>query len=261
METHTRYKILLIGINPGDDPEKARAGLARVFRFDSGKIDKLLSSLPVTLKSDLDYKTAISYRAILAKAGGSCRLEPMKPKTTISPAVKECPRCGYKAKSSNDPLITAHDGRGECPDCGVIIAKLTKETEDNQEAIAPVQDVSSGAVTFWGEMSEFFFSRPLLLLGVGVLVIGLVVWSVFPGGDSGAEKIMPAGSIVARNQAATKQAGNRAQKAIEDVENISANNTKTSGAIAGSSLRCSQASRDTHLPEVFPCQHLFPALH
>lgn len=34
-----------------------------------------------------------------------------------------CPNCGYQAKSDQDPLITAYNGMGECPACGIVVAK------------------------------------------------------------------------------------------------------------------------------------------
>lgn len=38
-----------------------------------------------------------------------------------------CPNCGYEAKSEDDPLITAHGGMGECPVCGIVIAKYRQK--------------------------------------------------------------------------------------------------------------------------------------
>ena len=52
--------------------------------------------------------------------------------------VTVCPSCGYKAEGADDPLITAHDGRGECPKCGIILAKVVKQNE-NAEAPGPVK--------------------------------------------------------------------------------------------------------------------------
>ena len=31
-----------------------------------------------------------------------------------------CPKCGYRAQSADDPLLTKHRGLGECPKCGII---------------------------------------------------------------------------------------------------------------------------------------------
>jgi len=39
-----------------------------------------------------------------------------------------CPKCGYKAVDGKDPLITAHDGMGECPRCGIIPGKFKEAT-------------------------------------------------------------------------------------------------------------------------------------
>lgn len=34
-----------------------------------------------------------------------------------------CPKCGYKPEDTSDPLLTKHNGLGECPKCGVIPKK------------------------------------------------------------------------------------------------------------------------------------------
>ncbi len=47
-----------------------------------------------------------------------------------------CPKCGYQATSSNDLLLTAHNGMGECPRCGIIVKKYIssskKQIEDKE---------------------------------------------------------------------------------------------------------------------------------
>jgi hypothetical protein len=39
-----------------------------------------------------------------------------------------CPKCGYEALDEKDPLISAHDGMGECPRCGIIPGKFRETT-------------------------------------------------------------------------------------------------------------------------------------
>lgn len=38
-----------------------------------------------------------------------------------------CPQCGYAAQTPDDPLLTKHEGRGECPQCGIIPQKLRQK--------------------------------------------------------------------------------------------------------------------------------------
>lgn len=45
----------------------------------------------------------------------------------------ECPKCGYQAESWDDPLVTAYDGVGECPACGVLVAKYLKMNAESVE--------------------------------------------------------------------------------------------------------------------------------
>ena len=50
-----------------------------------------------------------------------------------------CPKCGYQAISPVDPLLGGQDRRGECPSCGIILAKYIKmqaeapQNQDNSE--------------------------------------------------------------------------------------------------------------------------------
>lgn len=37
-----------------------------------------------------------------------------------------CIKCGYKAQSENDPLLTSFNGMGECPGCGAIPKKMAE---------------------------------------------------------------------------------------------------------------------------------------
>ncbi len=38
-----------------------------------------------------------------------------------------CPKCGYRAKHPNDPLVTKYQGLGECPKCGIIVQKYLEK--------------------------------------------------------------------------------------------------------------------------------------
>jgi hypothetical protein len=48
-----------------------------------------------------------------------------------------CPKCGYQAKSPDDPIIVKHDGLGECPSCGIIVAKYLEKHKDELAAQEP----------------------------------------------------------------------------------------------------------------------------
>ncbi len=44
-----------------------------------------------------------------------------------------CPKCGYSSNNSQDPLFTAHGGLGECPSCGIIVAKYSGPKKKNEK--------------------------------------------------------------------------------------------------------------------------------
>ena len=50
-----------------------------------------------------------------------------QPRTLISGSIVICPKCGYRAKSSDDPLLTKFNGLGECPTCGIIPQKYLEK--------------------------------------------------------------------------------------------------------------------------------------
>lgn len=45
-----------------------------------------------------------------------------------------CPKCGYSAFDPRDPLLTAYGGQGECPQCGIVVAKYHAATNNNNIA-------------------------------------------------------------------------------------------------------------------------------
>lgn len=56
-------------------------------------------------------------------------VSPPPPQTTSPPrlsVMKTCPACGYRATTDDDPLLTAHDGRGECPKCGIVVRQYKR---------------------------------------------------------------------------------------------------------------------------------------
>ncbi len=130
------FRIVLTGIASNQDQQTAKERLATTFGTSPDKIGQLQAKLPVVVKSDVDSKTALKYRDIIKHAGWVCRIEPMDATCPAAPPVPErpastaiCPNCGYQPTTSDDPLLTAHDGQGECPSCGIIVAKFIKHRE------------------------------------------------------------------------------------------------------------------------------------
>lgn len=65
------------GARPGEEPERVRQRLAKLFRCPPQRVDALLRAAPRVIKSGLDYSTARKYQAAVIRAGGVCRLEAM----------------------------------------------------------------------------------------------------------------------------------------------------------------------------------------
>ncbi len=79
-----------------------------------------------------------------------------------------CPNCGYEATSDQDPLITAHDGMGECPACGIVVAKYRQQTKNN-----------SGRSTYQRPARK----KPYMKIGLVVIALALsclIYWFIPP---------------------------------------------------------------------------------
>lgn len=51
-----------------------------------------------------------------------------------------CPKCGYQAKDTDDPLLTKYKGLGECPKCGIIPKNYLSKNETKK--LTPNQNSS-----------------------------------------------------------------------------------------------------------------------
>jgi hypothetical protein len=79
-----------------------------------------------------------------------------------------CPNCGYEAKSDQDPLITAHDGMGECPACGIVVAKYRQQSKGPARGSAEKKAACK---------------KPYTRIAVAILIIGvsfLIYWFIPP---------------------------------------------------------------------------------
>ena len=94
----TSYNVIFRGeITEGQDIEKVRQNLAKLFKVNSEKIERLFSGKSVTIKKNADHTTAMKYRAAMEKAGALCSLVPSPGETGIKPpeeakSIKEPPQ-------------------------------------------------------------------------------------------------------------------------------------------------------------------------
>ncbi|MEW7979028.1 MAG: hypothetical protein G8D28_06515 [gamma proteobacterium symbiont of Phacoides pectinatus] len=66
----TRYDIYFSGqLLPERDPDQVRQDLARLFKMDLRKVERLFTGTAVRIKADVDQETAIKYRGAFTKAG------------------------------------------------------------------------------------------------------------------------------------------------------------------------------------------------
>lgn len=74
-----RFDIYFNGeLLPDHPPDEVRAALARLFRADEAKLDRLFSGVPVRIKRDVDADTATRYRAKLRAVGALIDIKPRR---------------------------------------------------------------------------------------------------------------------------------------------------------------------------------------
>lgn len=72
-----RFDVYFLGeILPEADPDRVRAEVARLFRADDGKLDRLFSGKAVRVKQDVDAERAGKYRQAFRQAGALVEIVP-----------------------------------------------------------------------------------------------------------------------------------------------------------------------------------------
>ncbi len=86
-----------------------------------------------------------------------------------------CPKCGYQAKNADDPLLTKHQGLGECLKCGVIpknylskneIKKLTSNQNSSHSHVN--RNITENNRNEWILKAIIFAS---LFVGLAILIL------------------------------------------------------------------------------------------
>ncbi len=138
------YRVILTGaLAEGKNLAEVQRQIAATFKTNEAAIETLLTGKPVVIKDRLDRQRAQQYRAALERCGAVCRIEPPieVPATDAqapsspppSSALPRCPKCHYQATTPDDMLITGMGGAGECPNCGIIVAKYQKIEQQKAE--------------------------------------------------------------------------------------------------------------------------------
>ncbi|MDD2318880.1 MAG: hypothetical protein PHO83_02405 [Geobacteraceae bacterium] len=199
------YRIVLLGIQPDNDHDVVKKKLAQAFRVSPEKIEQRLAKFPLLVKSGVDYQAAMKCRKILENAGCACRIEPMKdasgaqsPPPKIAPAIKTCPNCGYNATTADDPLLTAYDGLGECPACGIIVAKFSRNIPSENETVPPVLKQAEEKLLVRKDAGLSVLFRPVTLLLSAAAVCFVVIFLYNREPHQASDQDAPAQSITAR---------------------------------------------------------------
>ncbi|MDI6795375.1 MAG: RDD family protein, partial [Desulfatibacillaceae bacterium] len=130
------YNLIFTGeIAQGQDRQAVCERLAGLFGIDSDDVETLFENAPDVIKRNADQETARRLCASVEEAGVRCILEEAD-KAKIPGC---CPACGYEALEPDDPLLCGAEGQGECPACGIIVAKYKKPDRPGGDA-SPARD-------------------------------------------------------------------------------------------------------------------------
>ncbi|KJH84268.1 DUF805 domain-containing protein [Stutzerimonas stutzeri] len=135
------YRIVFDGeLEPGMSADTVKSNLARLFKSDADKVERLFSRGSVNIKRNLSALEADRYLEALLRAGARARKEPeaskgltlsliddastlsSEPSTTADQM--ECPKCGHSQPTAI-----------QCGSCGVVIQKYLARQAQQAEAL------------------------------------------------------------------------------------------------------------------------------
>lgn len=182
------YRVIVNGVQPGEDADRVRAEAVRLFRIDESKANALINGRRV-VKKDLEREKAQVYQKRLAGIGLRVELEKQVPDATAAGTglalepVQEptrdtreqndqathtvsCPQCSLEQPASHD----------QCSGCGFSLASWRR---DPAKAVDDSSDVSARP-TEHASMMEGGDSLPgrAIAAAGGAAILGAIVWSV-----------------------------------------------------------------------------------
>lgn len=112
------YDVILEGMcRPGTNLNEVKANIARLFRLQMDKVDKLFKGKPAIIKKGLDLALARKYQSAVKKAGAACKLRPLPSKSAGkrhagNRKVLEIKACSESALYSplSIPFVASHPG-------------------------------------------------------------------------------------------------------------------------------------------------------
>ncbi len=114
-----------------------------------------------------------------------------------------CPKCGYRAKSSDDPLLTKFNGLGECPSCGIIPQKYLEKREKKNSANSA--DNSLAGKNSVNRKHNVPISKVVVLSGIFAVLVPLVFLLKSPDTDTKVVLDSPTTNEKARMSASQSQ--------------------------------------------------------
>ena len=117
-----KYRVTITGLKPsGISESEARENLVKLLKALAEKIDRLLESVPVVIKKNIDRELAEKYLRALSQAGVTVEVKPEELELSLVPAEEKVPE--------ESPQFT-------CPQCGIVVQKAGKcpaclETENS----------------------------------------------------------------------------------------------------------------------------------
>ena len=131
-----QYQLVFNGtLSDGQNPVDVKRNLASLFKIDAAKVDQLFDQLPVVVKKNVDYDSALKYQQALRKAGAVCQVE--ETIRNIEPPVMET---AAPPPMTYTPDLSATDV-DYIPD-----SQPVKSEEIKKEGIKGLGDILSGVV-------------------------------------------------------------------------------------------------------------------
>ncbi len=134
-----KYRITITGLKPGGDENAARANLARLLKAPAEKIDRLLASVPVVIKKNVERELGEKYMQALLQAGVLVEIKPEGLELSLEPTEEK--------KSEESPQFA-------CPQCGVAVQEEGKCAACLESTPSVQQDAAADKMARRSERNE-----------------------------------------------------------------------------------------------------------
>lgn len=124
-----KFKLVYFGeIAEGHEITSVKKNIGQLFKIDEAKVEQFFTAESVTIKKDMDYESAIKFKAVFEKTGGKCTIVPMD---YVPPETSAEIRTNVKAEPS-EPVEGAKSTFRK--DESVVIEEDLKQQETIKES-------------------------------------------------------------------------------------------------------------------------------